>query len=254
MFFRAAIIIVIITLSAVGFVNQNQFVHLQNAADLFNTGKPHAASKAVSAAIKSDPSNVDIYTTSILLLSDNENYKDAALIGDSLLKRLKDGKLNHKPTREELARIYVLLGTTYQELPDPERADFFYKSALALAPNSPALLNILGWFYADTGVKLDDAIRLTKRAAKLAPDDGNIIDSLGWALYKQGRIASALSKLQQAAALQPDSSEVRYHLGAAYAKAKMRTEARIELKKALIIDINMTAASKLLKTIQRNNY
>jgi Flp pilus assembly protein TadD len=139
----------------------------------------------------------------------------------------------------------------HQKVPDMQRAESLYKSALAVAPNSPQLLNNLGWFYADNGIKLKEALRLTTRAAVLAPNDGNIIDSLGWTQYKIGQYNTAILTLNHAVKLEPDAAELRYHLGAAYFDAKKRDEALIELNKALIINANITDAAKLIKKLQR---
>jgi Tfp pilus assembly protein PilF len=248
---RLALITVLIVLALVGVYSiTNEQSHLKRAADLLDAGKHRAAIKVISSAIKSDPSNVDAYTTSISLLSSHKRYKDAALIADSLQKRLKEKKLDRKLARDELVSIYISLGLIYQKVPDLARAECAYKEALALAPDSPILLNNLGWFYADNGLKLNEALRLTKRAVSLAPNDGNIIDSLGWTMYKLGRFKAAVGELERAVLLKPDSPELRYHLGATYIKNAMHEEAYIELKKSLILDNNMIDASTLLKTLQ----
>lgn len=61
----------------------------------------------------------------------------------------------------------------------------------ALQPNLPSINNNLGYFYADMGVKLDRAERMIRLALGTMPDAIHIQDSLGWVLYKQGRLGEA---------------------------------------------------------------
>jgi Flp pilus assembly protein TadD len=172
-------------------------------------------------------------------------------VGDALLNRVKSGRLDRKLSKDELVEIYTILGTVYHEISNLPKAESAYKLALEIFPDSPLLLNNLGWFYADEGINLSEALRLTKRAATLAPRDGNITDSLGWAQFRLGRYAAAVRTLKRAVELQPDAAELRYHLGAAYAKIGRRSHALVELHKALILDPDMTEVSVLLKTLQK---
>ncbi|MEN6356214.1 MAG: tetratricopeptide repeat protein [Armatimonadota bacterium] len=247
---RTKTILLCLVIFLIGGCADRGISRLSKAAGLLNDNKPHAAADELFAAVKAEPSRFEIYTSSVDLLCEKERYKDAARIGDVLLVRIKTGRLERKLTREELASVYVKLGMVYQKVPDLPKAESLYKSALALAPNSPQLLNDLGYFYADSGIKLKEALRLTRRAAMLAPNDGNIIDSLGWSQYKMGQYATAIHTLKRAVKLEPDFAELRYHLGAAYYSAGKQNEAQIELNKALIIDSGLTDAAKLIIKIQ----
>ena len=46
------------------------------------------------------------------------------------------------------------------------------------------MLNYLGYSWIDQGVNLDDGMRMIRRAVEQRPDDGYIVDSLGWAYYR----------------------------------------------------------------------
>ncbi|MHB9035274.1 MAG: tetratricopeptide repeat protein [Armatimonadota bacterium] len=224
--------------------------HLTRAAEFLGKGKQRAASKEISAAIKADPARLETYTTAIALYSNEKRYAYAARIGDVLLDRVRSGDLDRKLSKEERASTYSMLGIVYQEASDLPKAESAYKLALKIAPDSPSLLNNLGWFYADEGIKLTDALKLTNQATMLAPHDGNILDSLGWAQFKLGHYDAAVRTMKRAVVLEPDTAELRYHLGTVYTKLGMSIEARIELNKALILDPNITEASILLKTLQ----
>jgi Flp pilus assembly protein TadD len=78
--------------------------------------------------------------------------------------------------------------------------------------------------------------------------DPYYIDSLGWAYYKLGRNNDAVRELRRAVRLCPDSGDLRYHLGAAYARVGKPYQARIELEKAIICgESNPQARALILK-------
>ena len=74
---------------------------------------------------------------------------------------------------------------------------------------------------------------MIRKASSLRPSDASITDSLGWALYKRGKIAEAIATLQKAAAGDPAQSEIGEHLGDALYTAGRRYEARFAWRGAL---------------------
>jgi len=60
---------------------------------------------------------------------------------------------------------------------------------------------------------------LAEKAVRLAPENGMVLDTYGWILFKQGRNGEAIVKLREALAALPDHPIVLYHLGAAYLAA-----------------------------------
>lgn len=224
--------------------------HLRQAAELLRAKKIGRAREKVDAAIAAEPSRASTYYTAMAIYEATDRYGDAARIGGMLLDRAGSSKLDTKLSSEETAQLYSVKGFYHWQAGDIADAEQAYKDALVLAPDSPHLLNALGYLYADEGIKLDEALRLTRRAVKLAPNNPEIIDSLGWAQYRLGDYDAAIRTLRRAVKLMPDEAELRYHLGAAYAKRGRRTEACIELRKALILDPQAADAAQLLKTLQ----
>ncbi len=62
------------------------------------------------------------------------------------------------------------------------------------------LANALGYTWADQGRRLEKAQALIERALAIHPRSAAYLDSMGWVLYKQGRIAEAAVHLQDAVA------------------------------------------------------
>ncbi len=111
-------------------------------------------------------------------------------------------------------------------------ADF--RRILEMDPGNVAALNALGYTLVDRTERLEEGLRLIERAYDQAPDNAAIMDSLGWALYKLGRVAEALPHLQRAAELSPDA-EVLAHLAEALWRNDEREAARAALERARAI-------------------
>jgi len=100
------------------------------------------------------------------------------------------------------------------------------KKILAMNDNNAHALNFLGYSYAEAGENLEEAEKLITKALKLRPEDGFIEDSMGWVLFKRGKVDEALERLQKAAMMQPEEAVIFEHLGDVYAK-------KLNIKKAV---------------------
>jgi Flp pilus assembly protein TadD len=75
---------------------------------------------------------------------------------------------------------------------------------------------------------------MIRKASALRPDDASITDSLGWALFKRGRLNEAIETLTRAAAADPAQAEIHEHLGDALFTAGRRIEARFSWQAAML--------------------
>src|SRR4030081_451167 len=66
------------------------------------------------------------------------------------------------------------------------KAEADMRKALDLQPEQPHVLNYLRYSWIDQGINLDEGMKMIKRAVDQRPDDGYIVDSLGWAYYRIG--------------------------------------------------------------------
>lgn len=96
---------------------------------------------------------------------------------------------------------------------------------LQIDPQDASALNYIGYTYADSGIKLDEALVMLQKANEIRPDDGYIIDSLGWAHFKRGEYDKAIEYLERAAELTSYETIIAEHLGDAYLKADMPDKA-----------------------------
>lgn len=83
---------------------------------------------------------------------------------------------------------------------------------LAREPKNARALNALGYTLADKTTRYPEALDYIKRALELSPQDGGILDSMGWVQFRLGNKAEALRYLKQALELTPEA-EIAAHLG-----------------------------------------
>ncbi len=107
------------------------------------------------------------------------------------------------------------------------------REAQVLEPTNPLVQNNLGYLLLEQDRDLEEAAALIEASAKATPDNGNVVDSLGWAQFKLGRIVEAEATLRRAAELSPFSPEVRKHLGDVLVKQGKLTEAAEQWERAL---------------------
>jgi tetratricopeptide (TPR) repeat protein len=177
------------------------------------------------------------------------NGADAAI---ALLDELRD--LNDAQLAQVISAQsgFLVMAKRYQESYDllakavanmPDMADLIYDHAMAaerikkyavmesqlrklikMKPQFAQAYNALGYSFADRSTKLDEANTLISKALALSPNDHFIMDSMGWLLYRQGKLDKAYEYLQAAYAAQADA-EIASHLGEVLWKMNRQDEA-----------------------------
>ncbi len=112
--------------------------------------------------------------------------------------------------------MFYFRGICYERSHQWPIAEADLKKALELYPDQPLVLNYLGFSWVDQGVHLDEGMDMIRRAVEQRPDDGYIVDSLGWAYFRIGNYDEAVKNLERAVELKPDDPTINDHLGDAY--------------------------------------
>jgi tetratricopeptide (TPR) repeat protein len=192
------------------------FYHLKKMPEALSEGE---RAKAI------DPKRPEAYLFTGLILHELERFEEAAEV-------LEEG-VETAPTRVDL---HFHLGVAYDKLGRFEALVREMERTIALDPSHAMALNYLGYTYADQGVHLDEAALLINRALALRPDDGYIMDSLGWVYYKQGKVKEGLAWIQKAVGRVPNDPIILEHLGELYLKENQRDQARDAWSRSLKID------------------
>ena len=117
--------------------------------------------------------------------------------------------------------LLMPLVMTLDSIRRKEQALEYAKKALKLDADYVPALNYIGYTFAEMGINLDEAERLVRKAVELSPDDGFILDSLGWVYFRKGKVENAIRYLRKAHELVPDDPVIAEHLADAYAARQM---------------------------------
>jgi tetratricopeptide (TPR) repeat protein len=141
----------------------------------------------------------------------------------------------------DVAEIRYLLSSVYTATKQPARAEEQLHLILKADPNNATANNDLGYQWAEQNKNLDEAEAMIRRAIDLDrrqrqtsknpatsdEDNAAYVDSLGWVLFRRGRLDEAKKELERATKL-PDGQDptIWDHLGDVYFRLEMTAEAR----------------------------
>lgn len=199
------------------------------AQNLDATGDRAEALRRLNNIVTSRPGDLDAVSVLGDLLRYDEQYLEAAAAYTDALE-LTGGE---NPSDW---RFYYVRGIAYERAKEWPKAEADFLKALELNPDQPAVLNYLGYSWIDQDMHLEPALEMIEKAVEAQPQDGYIVDSLGWAFYKLGRIEEAVATLEQAVLLRPNDAEINDHLGDAYWRAGRTLEAKFQWNVAASVD------------------
>jgi tetratricopeptide (TPR) repeat protein len=172
------------------------------------------------------------------ILRSKQRFTDAIAAYDRAIARIATPAQNNWV-------VFYDRGICYERSHQWPKAEADFRHALALAPDQPFVLNYLGYSWADMGQNLTQARQMIEKAAQLRPNDGAIVDSLGWVLLRQGDTTEAVKTLERAVELEPEDASINGHLGDAYLAAGRRLEATYQWRRALTFNPEPDDAAKL---------
>ncbi len=146
--------------------------------------------------------------------------------------------------------LYYFRGISYERAKQWPKAQADLETALRLMPDQPLVLNYLGYSWVDQGMNLEEAFGMLRRAVELRPTDGYIVDSLGWANYKLGRLDDAVRELERAIDLKPSDPVINDHLGDAYWKVGRKLEAGFQWNHARDLGPEPEDKERILRKIE----
>ncbi|HEX3151111.1 MAG TPA: tetratricopeptide repeat protein [Gemmataceae bacterium] len=235
------------------------------AGALAEQGKFDAAIAHADKAIKfsNDDGKVRERCHKAQILASAGKFGEAVLECEQTLHEFTNAA-SVQAVRYALSNVYSLQG-------DHAKSEEQLRLILEVDPDAPLANNNLGYQMADRNINLDEAERLIRRAIdversmrKVTEDDGEnaaYLDSLGWVLFRKGKLTEAREWLDKAAAL-PDGADdpaVWDHLGDVLAKLDQTAKAKEAWKTALTLydagirrksDDRRVQVEKKLKTVE----
>jgi tetratricopeptide (TPR) repeat protein len=193
-------------------------------------GDVSGAEQVARQLLSLDPNNIQgLHALSSALVA----RRDYRSVVDLLTPLSKDVQGRAKGRASDAALLLSQLAHAHTELGEHDQAIAVLTTAVTNDPTSAPALNSLGYTLAERGERLPEAIAYIERALKVEPENPSYIDSLGWALFKQGRFEEAEPHLQKAATALPDQSVIQDHYGDVLARRGKLLEAITAWERAL---------------------
>ena len=123
-----------------------------------------------------------------------------------------------------------------------------FRELLKKDPNNVVALNNLAWLTRDQDP--ESASALATRAAGLAPNSSDVLDTLGWIKLKHGKAADSLALFKRAHDLRPRDGEISYHLALSLDATGNHDAARGFLKALLRSQVKFTDLAEASKLAQ----
>jgi len=194
---------------------------IQMSLNLETMERTEEAKQQLDRLIQQKPDDLEAIIALGNVLRSRKQWKDAADVYSKAINQIPE------PGRQHWTLFYFR-GICYERAKDWPNAEKDLEKALDLYPEQPQVLNYLGYSWVDQGLYLDKALKMIRRAVELRPNDGYIVDSLGWAYYRLGRYDEATTELERAIELKPEDPVINDHLGDSYWRVGRELEAHFQ--------------------------
>ncbi|WP_413291932.1 tetratricopeptide repeat protein [Bdellovibrio sp. HCB185ZH] len=188
---------------------------------LKGVGRLDEAIELVSKGLKERADQPQVYAMYASLLDEKNDFKGAAKVLEQGLEKFPEN-----------AQLRFYFGTINDRMGNKDIVVSEMKKVLELDPNHVQGMNYLAFTWAEMNQNLEDAEKLARRAMELEPQDGYVLDTLGWILYKQNKTVESIKFLEAAHKYQGTVSVIAEHLGDAYYKQSMVDKAKKMYRKA----------------------
>jgi tetratricopeptide (TPR) repeat protein len=143
-----------------------------------------------------------------------ERNEEAAEVYRQLIDQF-ESKYDSAEVRQVLREARLVLSNIHVLKGENAEAAEYLEQLLDEFPDDISALNDLGYLWADENEHLERAYGMIQKAVEGDPENAAYRDSLGWVLYRLGRVEEALVELEKAAEAEPDPV-ILDHLGDAY--------------------------------------
>ena len=220
--------------------DQPRMVRLRAQA-LLKSGKVADANKLLEDAVAREPKSREFVVGLADLYADQKRTDDAL----RLLGQARQAFGDDQTLAMRFANVYEGGG----RLDDAEKE---LRKLMAEDPLDADAMNSLSYMLAEHNLRLDEAVDLARRALKLEPGNPAYLDTLGWALFKQGKIEDAAEPLGKSAAILIGNSVIQDHHGDLLAKRGRTADAVAAWQRALSGDGESIDRAAIEKKIKAN--
>ncbi len=218
--------------------DQPRMVRLRAQA-LLKSGKAADANKLLEAGVARQPDSREFVVGLADLYAEQKRTDDALRLLEQARKTFGDDE----SLTMRVANVYEGGGRLAE-------AEQEIRKLMNDDPLNANAMNSLSYMLAEHGLRLPEAVDLAERALKIEPGNPAYLDTLGWALFKQGRLEDAAAPLAKAAGILTGNSVIQDHHGDVLARSGRSADAVAAWERALAGDgesIDRAAIEKKIK-------
>ena len=162
------------------------------ASILIEQGKKKDAAKSLKKAFveKVSPTTYEIFDYAEFL-KNIEKYKESIKYYSQVISLIEKKNILYPKALESR-------GVAYERTDQWSRAETDLLESLDASPNDAYVINYLAYSWIEKGINIKKSLSMLRKANRLKPNDGYIIDSLGWALFKVKNYKEAKQNLELA--------------------------------------------------------
>lgn len=219
-------------------------IDIRKALNLNQLERVDDAKKLLEDLARESPGDIRVFDALGGIMRGHKRYNEAVEYYTRAIALIDKPETKHWS-------YYYSRGTCYERLKKWAPAEGDLQKALELAGDQALVLNYLGYSWIDQNKNLKQGLALIEKAVRQKPDDGYIVDSLGWAHYRMGNYKEAAKHLERAVELRPEDPVLNDHLGDAYWRVGRLREAKFQWDQALTLKPEPEDIEKITKKLQK---
>jgi tetratricopeptide (TPR) repeat protein len=177
----------------------------QIASIFIRQGKKQEAVNSLKRSFKkiTNPTVYEIFDYAEFL-KNNEKYKESIKYYSEVLSLINTKNILYPEVTNSR-------GVAYERIDQWDKAEIDLLNSLNALPENAYVINYLAYTWIEKGINIKKSLEMLRKANRLRPNDGYIIDSLGWALFKLENYKEAKKYLELAIRYMPSDPVVNDH-------------------------------------------
>ncbi len=156
------------------------------------------------------------------------------------------------PDKPLNAQFHFWHGSAADQAGATDQAATQFLRSIELDPEYAEAMNYLAYMWAEKGLRLEEALKWSRKSLDLEPDNAAFLDTLGWIYFKQGDYERALKEIQKAANLMPEDPTIVEHLGDIMDKLGKPERAITYWERSFVLDPDNEQLARRLEERGRN--